>query len=242
MSKIGLVAIQAHDDQLLGVIVVRFNTLCRFALKHGVKNNEARNLYNLAFHYRTFIENLVLHNQVKHAQQSVYYLRRYGNEAYGYGRTSPAMYFIVDVIAAEMKTLLILVHQQQWSLEMQKQLLNEMLQVDSPPEIDEDSPEHPRVNSGVRTLQICLALFYLQENRQDFAQYIVDDILDDLNVLGENTFRQIIQRTCDLLRASQPTFWEDTDRGNTNLYYTPHQDQMESFLGLLQKSLATRTQ
>lgn len=238
MSNIGLKAIELKDDQLLEVIIVRFNTMFRFALKHGVKHNEARNLYNLAFHYRAFIENLVTHHRLHHSWQSFYYLRLYGNEAYGYGRISSAMYFIVDVVAAEMKKILVLVHQQQWSEEIQKQLLGEMLLVDRPPEIETDNTHQPHLNRGVRTLQICLALFYLKEQNYNFVDCIITDILDDLAVLGDKAFRQRVEKTCDRLRASQPKFWEDTDRGNANLYYTPNQDQIKPFLMLLDKRLA----
>jgi len=237
MSNIGLTAIEIADEHLLEVIIVRFNTMFRFALKHGIKQNEARNLYNLAFHYRAFIESLVTHNRIHHSWQSFYYLRMYGNEAYGYGQTSPAMYFIVDVIAAEMKKILILVHQHHWSSEIQRQLLGEMLLVDRPPEIDAEGLNEPHLNSGVRTLQICLALFYLKEQEYNFVDCIITDILDDIEVLGAGNFRQRITKTCDRLRTSQPKFWEDTDRGNTNLYYTPHQDQIQPFLTLLDKRL-----
>lgn len=242
ISNIGLTAIEIADDHLLEVIIVRFNTMFRFALKHGIKHNEARNLYNLAFHYRAFIESLVTHNRIHHSWQSFYYLRMYGNEAYGYGQTSPAMYFIVDVIAAEMKKILILVHQHRWSTEIQKQLLGEMLLVDRPPEIDTENLNEPHHNSGVRTLQICLALFYLQEQEYNFVNCIITDILDDMEVLGKEAFRQRIAKTCDRLRTSQPKFWEDTDRGNANLYYTPHQDQIQPFLTLLDKRLANPDQ
>ena len=47
------------DDELIEVLIIRLNTILRFAIKHGVKNNEARNLYNAAFHYGSFIERLV---------------------------------------------------------------------------------------------------------------------------------------------------------------------------------------
>ncbi|PZD74118.1 hypothetical protein C1752_01434 [Acaryochloris thomasi RCC1774] len=239
ISKIGSKALAINDDRLLDVLIVRFNTLCRFALKHGVKHNEARNLYNLAFHYRTFIASLVHHDKLQQAQDSFIYLRRYGNEAYAYGHMSSAMYFIVDVIAAEMKKILVLVHEQSWPPEIQARLLDEMLQVDSPPEIDENNPEQPHLNSGVRTLQIGLALFYLKAGQRDFAHRIVIDILDDLTILGKDLFEQAIQRTCDRLRISQPNFWEDTDRGNTNLYYTPDHDQLDAFCELLNGAMVS---
>ena len=242
MCRIALIALNIHDDHLLNVIIIRFNTMLRFALKHGVKHNEARHLYNFAFHYKNFIEHLVGFDKIQQSQQCFYYLRTYGNEAYGHGRHSPIMYFIVDVFAAEMKKILILVYQQKWPLEIQRQLLDEMLQVDSPPELDRDSPGQRQLNSGVRTLQLALGLFYLKMEQLDFTQRIIKDLLDDLEVLGEATFRQTIQRTCDRLRLSQPTFWEDTDRGNANLYYTPDQAQIERFCELLFASIPVQSQ
>jgi len=52
------------------------------------------------------------------------------------------------------------------------------------------------------------------------------DVLDDLEVLGEATFSQVIEMTSNRLLFSGPTFWEDTDRGNLNIYYTSDQDQI----------------
>ena len=35
MSEIGLTAIELEDDHLVDVIIIRFNTLLRFAIKHA---------------------------------------------------------------------------------------------------------------------------------------------------------------------------------------------------------------
>jgi hypothetical protein len=35
--------------------------------------------------------------------------------------------------------------------------------------------------------------------------------------------------TSNRLLFSGPTFWEDTDRGNLNIYYTSDQDQIDGF-------------
>nr|WP_238718392.1 hypothetical protein [Petrachloros mirabilis] len=239
MSKVGLAALSIQAEKLLNLIVIRFNTMLRFALKHGVKNNEARNLYNLAFHYRTFIEALVRHGQVASATQSFYYLRSYGNEIYAYGRTSPAMYFIVDVFAAEMKKILIQVYYQHWPLSTQRHLLEEMLQVDSPPEVDVSASKPRHLNHGVRALQIGLALFYLKVEQLEFVERIIADILEDLEILGEPAFRQAIAGICDRIRNAQPTFWEDTDRGTANLYYAPERDQLSRFCNLLEARLTS---
>ncbi len=238
LTKVGIAALECKDDLLLSIVVIRFNTLLRFALKHGVKNNEARNLYNIIFHYRNFISDLVRAGKVDAARQSFYYLRIYGTEIYRHGRISPSMYFIVDVFAAEMKEILILVHQHSWSLDIQFSLLNEMLQIDNPPDFTEGDLDRGQIfNNGVRILQIGLGLYYLRVNRVDFTQRIIADILDDLSVLGEAAFRRSIELACQRLRQAEQNFWEDTDRGSLNLYYTPDQDQVDSFREILYEQM-----
>jgi hypothetical protein len=238
MNRISLAALNTGDDQLLDVIIIRFNTMLRFALKHGVRNNEARHLYNVAFHYRNFIENLIKYQKINYTKRSFQYLRVYGTEIFKYGRTSPSMYFIVDVFAAEMKRILILVYGQNWNLDIQGAMLNEMLQIDSYPDFNQSDVEREQlVNTGVRVLQIGLGLFYLRQREIKFVLRIISDILEDLDFLGEETFRRGIELTCNRLRLSGPNFWEDTDRGSLNLYYTPDQDQIDGFLALLYQEM-----
>ena len=106
MTKLGLTAIEEDDTDLIDIIIIRFNTLLRFAIKHGVRNNEPRNLYNLVFYYGNFVKYLVEHKKVDHVKRCFMYLRIYGVEIFKHGSNSPAMYFIVDVIATEMKKVL----------------------------------------------------------------------------------------------------------------------------------------
>jgi hypothetical protein len=61
METLGLTAIEEDNTELVDIIIIRFNTLLRFAIKHGVRNNEPRNLYNLGFYYGNFINHLVEH-------------------------------------------------------------------------------------------------------------------------------------------------------------------------------------
>jgi hypothetical protein len=237
VRRIGSVANAVGDRGVLDLVAVRFNTMLRFALKHGVTHNEARNLYNLIFHYRGFIEDLIRQEERRRAQECFRYLRSYGNEAYALGKLSPALYFIVDVFAAEMRSLLIMVHDQNWPLEVQQQLLVELLQIDSPPQSDPLSTDLKHLNSGVRMLQISLALFYLHVDQAAFAKLIAEDLLDDCRVLGEPMFRETVQGLCDRLQTAQPIFWEDTDRGTENLYYTPHHQYIYQFSALLEKAI-----
>lgn len=230
METLGLTAIEEDNTELVDIIIIRFNTLLRFAIKHGVRNNEPRNLYNLGFYYGNFIKHLVEHKKIDHVKRCFMYLRIYGVEIFKHGSNSPAMYFIVDVIATEMKKVLEQIYHDGWDVEIQNGMLGEMLQVDSPPDFNkEDMARGVLINNGVRVLQFGLALFYQREGMNDFVERIAKDVLDDLEVLGEATFSQVIEMTSNRLLFSGPTFWEDTDRGNLNIYYTSDQDQIDSF-------------
>jgi hypothetical protein len=46
-----------------------------------------------------------------------------------------------------------------------------------------------------------------------------------------------VQGLCDRLQTAQPIFWEDTDRGTENLYYTPHHQYIYQFSALLEKAI-----
>jgi hypothetical protein len=232
--RVGLTAIAVGDDHLIDVVIVRFNTMLRIALKHGNRHNEARNLYNFAFHYGNFIANLVRSGKIGQAKLSFHYLRLYGTEIFQYGKTSSVMYFIVDVFAAEMKKILILAHELDWAIDLQSELLFDMLQVDNLPNfMKEDFDKGQFINNGVRTLQIGLALFYLEHDRMEFVDRIISDILDDLEYLGTEAFSRLIEMTCQHLQLFNPYFWEDTDRGNLNIYYTPYKHRINQFKELL---------
>ena len=42
------------------------------------------------------------------------------------------------------------------------------------------------------------------------------------------------------IKFSGPTFWEDTDRGNTNIYYSPDSDKIDDFKKMLSKQMKGR--
>lgn len=242
IEQVAFTAIKANDIPLLDVTIIRMNTLMRFALKHGKAQDEARHLYNLVYHYRQFIEHLIDFDQKAHAKRCIFYLRSYGNEAYQHGRKSPPLLFIVDVIAAEIRKILIKAYQVRWPVDIQRSLLNELLQVDSPPELDPISIEPKQTNSGVRTLQISLALFYLDVGRLDFVDLIIDDILDDRIILGPEVFQTIMHRTCNRMKSTQADYWEATDRGTKNLYFTEHTHQLPQFTTRLTQKINASSQ
>ncbi len=239
VSSIGLLALDLKQDSLIVDINIRFNTFMRFAIKHAVRNNEPRNLYNLAFHYSALLKGYVDHNKEDLLKQSYFYFKFYSNEIYKQAAKNPSLYFIVDVLTAELKKITILISEETWDNQLQEHLLKEILQLDNPPDYSKEELDQS-VNNGVRVLQIGLALHFIKINNINFAETIVSDVLDDLAFFDNQTYLKLMEGLYNRIRFSGPTFWEDTDRGNTNIYYTPDSDRIDDFKKILSKQMKGR--
>jgi hypothetical protein len=230
MVSIGDSALQINDDEILNLIQIHLNTFFRLALKHALKINEPRNLYNLAYHYRLFLEKLVEGNRSKILIQGFYYLQFYGNEIYKNVAEALHLYFIIDIIVFEMKMILMTVYEKNFDRDVQRQLLLHFLQVDKPPEmIDDEVGLVDHGKSKARWIQVSVGLYYMSRGEQEFVDMVIDDIMDDVAVMGERRFQNYFDRMFELMKHSDPTFWEDTDRGNINIYYTDNQEYIDSF-------------
>ena len=239
ISSVGILALELEQDDLIVDINIRFNTFMRFAIKHAVRNNEPRNLYNLAFHYSTLLQGYVDYNKIDLLKQGYFYFKFYSNEIYKQAANNPSLYFIVDVLTTELKKISILISEKEWDIELQEHLLKEILQLDNPPDYPKDDLDQS-VNNGVRVLQIGLALHYIKIENFDFAETIVSDVLDDLAFFDNQTYLNLMEGLYNRIKFSGPTFWEDTDRGNTNIYFSPDSDKIDDFKKILSKQMKKR--
>ena len=239
ISSIGLLALKLNQESLITDINIRFNTFMRFAIKHAIKNNEPRNLYNLAFHYSALLKGYVDHEKIDLLKQGYFYFKFYSNEIYKQAANNPSLYFIVDVLTTELKKISILISENDWDNELQEHLLKEILQLDNPPDYPKEDLDQS-VNNGVRVLQIGLALHYIKIKKLDFAETIVSDVLDDLAYFDNQTYLNLMEGLYNRIKFSGPTFWEDTDRGNTNIYYSPDSDKIDDFKKILSNQMKDR--
>ena len=239
ISSVGILALELKQDDLIIDINIRFNTFMRFAIKHAVRNNEPRNLYNLAFHYSTLLQGYVDYNKIDLLKQGYFYFKFYSNEIYKQAANNPSLYFIVDVLTTELKKISILISEKEWDIELQEHLLKEILQLDNPPDYPKDDLDQS-VNNGVRVLQIGLALHYIKIENFDFAETIVSDVLDNLAFFDNQTYLNLMEGLYNRIKFSGPTFWEDTDRGNTNIYFSPDSDKIDDFKKILSKQMKKR--
>lgn len=235
LVDIGKTCLEMDDNTILENVNIRFNTLFRFAIKHAYKNNEPRNLYNLSFHYSNMIQEYVKADRVDMATYCYDKFKFYANDIYKNAEGNPSLYFIVDTLTFELRKCQVLIHEKGWSDDEQMNLLKMILQLDKPPGYSKDSVDKGILggNNGTRRIQIGLALFYLSVDKKDFAIAIAEDYLDDLAYFDEKSFKANANTQCFLLSIFGPTFWEDTDRGNLNIYFAPEKDQLEPFKELL---------
>lgn len=242
LVDIGTTCIELDNKQIQNHINIRFNTLFRFAIKHAIRNNEPRNLYNLSFHYSNMIQAYIRAGDVDTTKVCYDRFKFYGNEIFKNALNNPALYFIVDTLTFELKKCQVLVNELEWSREDQMHLLKVVLDLDQPPNFSKEGVDKTTLggNNGTRRIQIGLALYYLDQGMTEFAETIIEDYLDDLSFFDEKEFRAIVNGQCFLLNIFGPTFWEDTDRGNINIYYAPEKDQIQPFKDMLNEQIKKR--
>ena len=238
LSQVGKTAIACDDQELIDVITVRLNTHFRFALKHGQHHNEPRNLYNLVFHYGQFIGYLMEYQQVDRIKTCIGYFVFYGQQCFNAIQRAKSLAFILDVLAFEMQKLMLKIYQEKWDRELQEEMLQKFLVFDNFQDMDKNfAVQFFSQNHGIRLLHIGLALFYLNQKEDEFAEKIAKDTVQDKDLMGANLFNKTMTTIYARLQFSGPTFWEDTDRGNLNIYYTPYQDEISSFKKIQQEFL-----
>ena len=238
LSQVGKTAIACDDQELIDVITVRLNTHFRFALKHGQHHNEPRNLYNLVFHYGQFIGYLMEYQQVDRIKTCIGYFVFYGQQCFNVIQRAKSLAFILDVLAFEMQKLMLKIYQEKWDRELQEEMLQKFLVFDNFQDMDKNfAVQFFSQNHGIRLLHIGLALFYLNQQEDEFAEKIAKDTVQDMDLMGAALFNKTMTTIYARLKFSGPTFWEDTDRGNLNIYYTPYQDEISSFKKIQQELL-----
>ena len=238
LSQVGKTAIACDDQELIEVITVRLNTHFRFALKHGQHHNEPRNLYNLVFYYGQFIGYLMEYKHVGRIKTCIGYFVFYAQQCFNAIQRAKSLAFILDVLAFEMQKLLIKIYQENWDRELQDEMLQKFLVFDNFQDMDKNfAVQFFSQNHGIRLLHIGLAMFYLNQQEDEFALKIAKDTFQDMDLMGETLFNKTMSTIYARLQFSGPTFWEDTDRGNLNIYYTPYQDEMSSFKKIQQELL-----
>lgn len=225
LSETGKTAVELNDDNATDTIIIYFNTMLRFGINNGIKAREIRNVYNTIFHYSKFVEFLIEQRHEERIIRCCRYFRFYANEIRKVSQTDPIFFFLVEAFAVELKNILIAIHNSGFPRNLQAAVLtifNELSSQDS----KRSHKRHRQNDNGLRLIQIALCLFYIKQNETEFNGLIVDSMIRDMEGFDKNEAALTIQRTCDQLEEASEDFWEETDRGSQNIYYSADKSEL----------------
>ncbi len=235
LYETGKTAIDADDEAALDLIIVHFNTLIRFGMNQGLKTKEIRNVYNMIFHYTQLIHALINKRADDKIVQCCRYLNFYGNEIGKLSISEHVFIFLHDAIAIALKKILFSLYENGFSRPMQTSILKMFNELCSQ-EIVRMTNAKGMNYSNTRTIQFALCLFYLEKDERELIEITITFIIKDLKNLEPDVAERTINSTCDRISEEVESFWEETDQGNSNIFYSPH----KSGIPELQKQLLAK--
>lgn len=229
LFETGKTAVDLEDHNVTDTVVMYFNTMLRFGINSGIKAREIRNIYNTIFHYSQLVDLFIEKRQEQRIIQCCRYFRFYAHEIGKVSLTEPIFAFLVEAFAVELKKILISVYDKDFPRSLQISIITIFNELGTQ-EKKRSTDLHQRQDSGLRMIQIALSLFYLKSNETEFNELVVGSMVRDLHGLDKKEATRIIHTACTHLEEASEDFWEETDQGSENVYYSPHKDQLPGFL------------
>jgi hypothetical protein len=237
LFETGKTAVHLKDHNVTDTVIIYFNTMLRFGINNGIKAREIRNAYNTIFHYSQLIDLFIEKHQNERIIQCCQYFRFYANEVRKVSLSEPIFFFLVEAFAVELKKILIAVHRNSFPRRMQTTILIMFNELSSHEKRRSFDP--PLSNdSGLRLIQIALSLFYMKNNDTEFNDLIVDSIVRDMKGLDRSEVMQTTTALCNRLEEASEDFWEETDQGSENIYYSPDKGELPKFISYMSSKLA----
>jgi hypothetical protein len=228
LFETGKIAIQMGDQPVISAVIIHFNTMLRYGINQGLKAKEIRNIYNAIFHYSQMIHFFIARNEQTRIIQCCQYFSFYAKEVGKLSNMEPLFVFLIKEITWELQRILISLHTAEFPRTVQKTivLLFTKLRFLERKKHPHSVPSH---YSGVRLVQLALCLHYFREGEEEFNNLILDAIFADLIGLSVLQRKELITHDCELMEGESEDFWEETDQGNRNIFYTPNKDQIPDF-------------
>jgi hypothetical protein len=236
LFETGKTAVHLKDHNVTETVIIYFNTMLRFGINNGIKAREIRNTYNTIFHYSQLVDLLIEKRQNEKIIQCCGYFRFYANEVRKVSSSEPIFFFLVEAFAVELKKVLIAIHNNNFPREMQAAILTMFNELSS--HGTRRSFDTLRDNdSGLRLIQIALSLFYMKNDEVEFNDVIVDSMVRDMKGLDRNEVKQTTTELCNRLQEASEDFWEETDQGSENIYYSPDKGELPKFLSYISSKI-----
>lgn len=238
LLETGRLAIQRGDQPVVNLVITHFNTLIRFGINQGMKTREIRNVYNTIYHYSQLVRHFLQIGEEARVRQCCHYLWLYAREAVRLATTDPLFIFMIENICWELKKVLIQLCDEGRSRDLQREILVNLTHL----QYGEESrvPRQRGKHNGVRLIQIALCLFYIRNGEQGFCDVLVESIVNAFKEFRLHEVRAWIAMDCYALANEVEEFWEETDQGNHNIYYSSDKAEIPRFKELVFSYLEQR--
>jgi hypothetical protein len=197
--RLGELAIDRGDDELVSLVVKFFNTY----LRATINARDVRTAYNVLNQYRLLGERLLDYRGGERAVDVARYFKYYGRISFD--QKQP---FVLETVAYDLCTLSETAFDRKSAV--RGQILRIFLEVDKESESDVQEASL----RGVRKAQIKLATYYLLQGDEASAREVHRDML------AEKPDRLASIRD-ELLAVQSREFWEISDRGQNFDYLSP---------------------
>jgi hypothetical protein len=225
LHETGKVAAQMEDRPVVDAVIYHFNTFLRFGINQGLKSKEIRNVYNTLFHYSEFVQVFVSRRDEQRLLQCSRHFVFYANEVAGLAHAEPLFIFLIEAFSWELKKILVAVYSRQFPRDFQHTLLNLFTDVRRrkgiPPQLSSHGSE--------RLIQLALALYYFDKGDVEFMEFVIAGIMESLSDMDPTDARELIAAECDRLGDQSEQFWEETDQGNRNIFFSADTGQLAGF-------------
>ena len=238
LAKIGITALETKEEKAIDLVLIQFNTIIRIGIKLATKTRDIRGVYNIIYHYNYLIQNFIKEGQNEYVLRGFKYLTYYVRELYKLSKNQPHFRFLIDALYKELQVVLIRLHEQDCEMSFQNKVLR--IFADLQPDRTYYSNMNELRVDGTRIIQIALILFYLDRDSEHLANRLLDSLIAHLvsiDELSKNNIVQIIVDDCKRIKETDSAFWEDTDRGNTNIYHSPEKSQITVFVKLFHEKI-----
>ncbi|MDH5609205.1 MAG: hypothetical protein OEY56_06975 [Cyclobacteriaceae bacterium] len=233
--NLGKMAYERENEILLGLVTTRLNTIFRYSIKDSIKNQSTRTINNFIFQAGKLSDTTIYHKKNSALLRMFEFVLIYGNELYLHSLKNPFMKFAVAYLLAESKRSIIKINEEGWEDRVQEKFIKIILQIDDPAHIDyNDLKEDKTKNDEYRIILLGLALYYCSERKFELAFIIVDDLIKDLGTLPKEEKMKVFERSFDKLENTSMNFWEDTDRGTFNIFFSHETDLIPPLLDVIE--------
>jgi hypothetical protein len=223
LFETGKAAAEIKDGEVVDSVILYFNTLLRYGINHGLKSKENRNVYNMIFQYSRLIHFFIESGDIDRTTGCIRFLAFYGNEIHKLTSSEPFLAFLVDAFVTELEKLLVAIYEHDFPREVQRSMIADFN------EFNLKAKESMLNSDDGRVIQITLCLFYLSKNESEFLDLTVRSLLKGIEGQGHKGKLEMIAISCGRLEREEEEFWEDTDQGNMNIFYTPNKDRLSEF-------------